>query len=127
MKNRLAFLILRLSLGLVFLIFGIGKFRNDVWAQTIRSMDFFLRLPWDVSVSVFLIGLTEAATGLALIAGFFIRFFAVIAALQLSAILVLLNFQENRDIALLGAAICIAIVNDCSFNICSLWKKEGNK
>lgn len=127
MKNRFAFLILRLSLGSVFLIFGIGKFRNDVWAQTIRSMDFFLRLPWDVGVSVFLIGLTETATGLALITGFFTRFFAVIAALQLSAILVLLNFQENRDIALLGAAIYIAIVNERSFNICSLWRKRGDK
>ncbi len=127
MKNRFAFLILRLSLGLVFLIFGIGKFRNDVWAQTIRSMDFFLSLPWDVGVSVFLIGLTETITGLALITGFFTRFFAVIAALELSAILVLLNFQENRDIALLGSAIYIAIVNERFFSVSSLWKKEENQ
>lgn len=127
MKNRFAFLILRLSLGLVFLIFGIGKFRNDAWAQTIRNMDFFLRLPWDIGVSVFLIGLTETVTGLALITGLLTRFFAVMAALQLSAILVLLNFQETRDIGLLGAAIYIAVVNDCFFSICSVCRKEVSK
>lgn len=33
MKNKLAFLIIRVSLGIVFLIFGIGKFKNDIWAE----------------------------------------------------------------------------------------------
>ncbi len=117
MKNKIAFLILRLTLGIVFLIFGIGKFANDGWAQTIRSMDFFLKLPWDVDLSVFLIGIMEVSTGIALITGLFTRFFALLAALQLCMILILLKFEEIRDIGLLGAAIFTAIVSDDFFSL----------
>ena len=117
MKNKIAFLILRLTLGIVFLIFGIGKFANDGWAQTIRSMDFFLKLPWDVDLSVFLIGIMEVSTGIALITGLFTRFFALLAALQLCMILILLKFEEIRDIGLLGVAIFTAIVSDDFFSL----------
>ena len=99
------------------MIFGIGKFTNDGWAQTIRSMDFFLKLPWDVNFSVFLIGIMEVSTGTALIVGLFTRFFALLAALQLCAILILLRFEEVRDIGLLGAAIFIAVVPDDFFSL----------
>ncbi len=56
MKNKLAFLAMRVTLGIVFLIFGIGKFRHDIWAETIKGMDFFLKLPWNVNISVVVIG-----------------------------------------------------------------------
>ena len=122
MKNKTAFLILRLTLGIVFLIFGIGKFTNDGWAQTIRSMDFFLNLPWDVNLSVFLIGIAEVSTGTALIIGLFTRFFALLAALQLCAILILLKFEEARDIGLLGAAIFMAVAPDDFLSLNGFWK-----
>lgn len=77
---------IRVSLGLVFLLFGIGKLRGDVWAQTIRSMDFFLKLPWSVETSVMLIGSIEIVTGAALILGLCTRFFAACAAAQLLGI-----------------------------------------
>lgn len=112
MRNRYAFLALRISLGIVFLIFGIGKFRNDIWAETIKTMDIFLKLPWNVDLSVFLIGVMETATGIALITGFFTRLFAAIAAAQLVGILFLLKFGEIRDIGLLGAALYIAVVKE---------------
>ena len=83
MKNKLAFLVMRVSLGLVFLIFGIGKFQNDIWAETIRSMDFFIRLPWDINISVVFIGITEILTGAALIIGLFTRFFSALVLAQL--------------------------------------------
>jgi uncharacterized membrane protein YphA (DoxX/SURF4 family) len=110
MRNKIAYTILRITLAAVFLIFGIGKFRNDIWAQTIRQMGFFRALPWDTGISVFFIGLIETITGLALLAGIFTRFFAAVAAAQLAGILVLLNFQETRDIGLLGAAIYLSLV-----------------
>jgi len=56
MKNNFVSLIMRISLGTVFLMFGIGKFRNDIWAETIKGMDFFLKLPWNVNISVVVIG-----------------------------------------------------------------------
>ncbi|MDD5236389.1 MAG: DoxX family protein [Candidatus Omnitrophica bacterium] len=127
MKQKIAFLILRLGLGVVFLLFGVGKFRNDIWAQTIRTMDFFLKLPWDVNLSVLLIGSIETATGIALISGLFTRFFALAAAVQLAGILVLLKFQEFRDIGLLAAAIYLAMVRPESFGIDYLWKKRRDK
>ncbi len=124
MKNKIAFLAMRVSLGLVFLIFGIGKFKNDLWAETIRTMDFFTRLPWDVNIPVALIGIAEMLTGAALIIGLFTRFFAAIAAAQLIGILILLKFQETRDIGLLGMAIYMAIVSNDFFAIDWLWRKN---
>lgn len=115
MKNKVAYLVMRVSLGIVFLIFGIGKFRNDIWVETIKAMDFFLRLPWEVNISVALIGITEILTGAALIIGLFTRFFAAIASAQLIGILILLKFQETRDIGLLGMAIYMTIVDKDAF------------
>ena len=124
MKNKIAFLAMRVGLGLVFLIFGIGKFKNDIWVETIKAMDFFIRLPWDVNISVALIGITEILTGTALIIGLFTRFFAGVAAAQLMGILILLKFEETRDVGLLGAAIYMAIAKNESFGIDWLLKKK---
>lgn len=123
MKNKVVFSVMRVSLGIVFLIFGIGKIKNDIWAETISTMDFFIRLPWNVNISVVLIGITEILTGTALIIGLFTRFFAAIAAAQLIGILILLKFQETRDIGLLGMAIYMAIVDNGTFSIDRLWRK----
>lgn len=115
---------MRVSLGTVFLIFGIGKFKNDIWAETIRAMDFFLKLPWSVNTSVKLIGVIEILAGAALIVGLFTRFFAAIAAIQLIGILILLKFGEIRDIGLLGTAMYMTIAKDDSFGIDWLWRKS---
>lgn len=124
LKNKFAFLIMRVSLGVVFLIFGIGKFRNDIWAETIKTMDFFIKLPWDVNISVILIGAIETLTGIALTIGLFTRFFAAVAAAQLIGILILLKFEETRDIGLLGMAIYMAIANNDCFGIDVLRRKQ---
>ncbi len=124
MKNKIAFLAMRVTLGIVFLIFGIGKFRNDIWVETIRTMDFFIRLPWNVNVSVTLIGITEILTGVALIIGLFTRFFAAVAAAQLAGILILLKLEETRDIGLFGMAIYMTMVNDDYLAIDRFWRKS---
>lgn len=109
MKNKIGLLLLRISLGIVFLIFGIGKFQNDIWAQTIRNMAVFESLPWSVDATVIMVGGLELVTAGALILGVFTRWFAALAALQLAVILVLLKFQQIRDIGLLGAAIYLTL------------------
>ena len=124
MKNKVAFLILRISIGMVFLIFGIGKFKNDIWVETIKAMDFFLKLPWNVNISVYLIGGLEILTGVSLVLGLFTRFFAVCAVAQLSGILILLKFGETRDIGLLAAALYIAVTGNETWGIDLLWKKR---
>ena len=117
MREKIAYTVLRAGLGIVFLIFGIGKFQNDLWAQSIRHTDFFIKLPWDVNISLMLIGTMEIATGVCLIIGLFSRLFAALAALELIGILILINFQEMRDIGLLAAAIYLAITKREAFGV----------
>jgi uncharacterized membrane protein YphA (DoxX/SURF4 family) len=123
MKEKIAYLLLRVSVGIVFLAFGIGKFQGDIWAETIKNMDIFHKLPWSVDTTVLLIGAQELVTGLALLSGVFTRLFSAVAAMQLITILFLLNFQETRDVGLLGAAIYMAVVKDPSWNIWTLRRK----
>lgn len=123
MKHEFASTILRVSLGIVFLIFGIGKFQDDIWAQTIKSMEIFQKLPWGVSVSVIIIGISEVVTGVFLILGIFTRIFSMIASLQLLTILMLLQFQEVRDIGLLGAAVYMALIKNESYGLNWLYKR----
>ena len=86
-----------------------------------------MKLPWDVNISVILIGTMETITGLALIAGLFTRFFAGLAALQLISILILLKFEETRDIGLLGAAIYMMIDKNDSFSLDGLLKNKRGR
>lgn len=123
MLKKSLLLILRVSLGIVFLRFGLCKLQHDYWARTIMMMDIFKLLPWDVSVTVQIIGLVEVITGIALISGFFTRLFAGIAGLMLMGILVLLNFSEIRDIALFTQALFLVMTKDEAYGICSLFKK----
>ncbi len=127
LKNNSAFFIMRVSLGVIFLAFGIGKFQNDIWAETIKGMGFFQNLPWNVNLSVVLIGTMEVLTGVAFIIGLFTRFFAALAAVQLAGILILLKFQEIRDIGLLAMAVYMAIVDNPVFAIDRLWRKNKEK
>lgn len=112
MRNKIGLLLLRVSLGAVFLLFGIGKLNNDLWAQTMRSMSFFQGLPWDVQVSIVAVGIIEIITGALLILGFCTRYIAGLAAVLLIAIMCLLQFQELRDLGLLGTALYLMLVKE---------------
>ena len=117
MKHKISSLVLRLGLGIVFLFFGIGKFRGDEWADTMRSMGFFSHLPWKTDISIVLVGTIEAVTGIALISGVLLRFFSLLASLQLLFILILLHFygiREVRDVGLLAAAIALFLQKGCN-------------
>ncbi len=105
MKEKIIFSILRISLGVVFLVFGIGKFTGDYWARSMEAMTIVQAMPWNPQYSVWAFGAIEILTATFLILGFFVRFVAVLAGLQLLSILIVLQFQEIRDIGLLGAAI----------------------
>lgn len=127
MKEKIGLLLLRISLGVVFLIFGVGKFRGDIWVRTIESMDLFKRLPFSVDIAVFATGVLEVATGCGLILGLFRRWFSVLAALQLTAILFLLQFQEVRDLGLLGAAVYMALIKRDSWGIDYFFRRKFNQ
>jgi len=117
MLQKISFLIMRVSIGLVFLLFGIGKLNNDIWAQTIKAMDVFQHFPWDVNYMVILIGISEITTGICLMVGLYTRIFAAVAALQLATILVLLKFGETRDIGLWGATVYMVLAGHDSWGM----------
>ncbi|MBP7216892.1 MAG: DoxX family protein [Candidatus Omnitrophica bacterium] len=127
MLPRIALTILQVSLGVVFFVFGIGKFQNDYWARTMASMDIFQRLPWSPAVSVIIAGIMEVATGLALMVGFRRRLFAFMAAIQLLIILFLLSFQEIRDVGLFGSALFLACSKEPAFGFDYVWKRYESR
>ena len=122
--DKAALCLLRISLGGIFLYFGIGKFRGDIWAETMKTMEFFQMLPWNVEVLVHTIGIIEVLTGGFLVLGVFTRMAAILAAGQLIGILLLLRFQEIRDIGLLAASLYLAVVSDGTANPCRFFGKQ---
>lgn len=123
-SNLFPSFILRIGLGIVFLIFGIGKFTGDIWAETIKAMPIFNSIPININTIVIIIGIMEVLTGLCLILGLFTRFFASLASLQLIMILILLKFGEVRDIGLLAAALSLAISGSRFLSIDNLRNKD---
>ena len=114
MKDRrdVAMLLVRIGLGLVFLYFGIGKFRGDAWVDTMASMPLLTRLPWPMSVNVASAGTLEILTGLCLCGGFLVRAAALLACAELIAILFLLStigIFEARDVGLLAASAAVVL------------------
>ena len=108
--KRHQYLILRLGLGIVFLIFSIGKFRNDIWVQTIKSLPILQSLiPFSLDTLVILIGISEVIIALLLILGFFTRVAAFFALVELVIIFFLLKFQEVREIGLIAMALVLLL------------------
>lgn len=106
-KFFLASFFVRLGLGSVFLIFGLGKFFGDIWAVTIPSLPVIRSLPVAGETVVLIVGIVEVLIGLLLIVGFWTRWVALIASLELVMILLLLRFQEVRDVGLLLCALSL--------------------
>ena len=90
-------------------------------------MEIFQSLPWSVDITVVLIGVTEIVIGSFLVLGAFTRVFSALACLQLITILFLLQFQEIRDIGLLGVALYMALVKQESFDLRWLFNKVQKK
>jgi uncharacterized membrane protein YphA (DoxX/SURF4 family) len=105
-------IILRLGLGIVFLFFGIGKLRQDVWFHTIKNMQVFGFFGGGIEYFIYLIGLVEILIALFLIIGKYIRFFSALAALHILVILILIKFGEIRDVGLLAMAVYLALMGD---------------
>ncbi|MDO8628367.1 MAG: DoxX family membrane protein [Nanoarchaeota archaeon] len=108
-KAFLSSFLLRLGLGVVFLIFGVGKFRGDIWAQTIPNLPFVQSLPFSSDVVVIIIGVVEVLIGLFLLFGLFTRWVALVASIELIMIMILLKFGEVRDMGLLAGSLSLVL------------------
>ncbi len=119
-------LIARVCLALVFIWFGIGKFQDDVWAETMRGMPMMQHMQPAVSDTlVYIVGATEIIIGVFLAAGLFLRTTAVIAALELFFIFFVLKVYEVRDLGLIGALILLAIEGNGIYGIQMLRRQKG--
>lgn len=122
-KKEFSFFLLRISLGVVFIIFGIGKFTNDFWAETMRNIPLLQMMPISMDALVIIDGTLEILTGLLLVLGLFTRIVSLVASLQLMAVLFFLKFQETRDIVLLAASLAIFLSGSKFLSIDNLRKK----
>lgn len=101
----------RISLGLLFLYFGILAVYNP-GAQLGWLADWVLRIPFvGTSSFIFLIGIVEIIVGVGLVLGIFTRISAYVATALLVSISINLGFTEiaYRDLALACAALVVAV------------------
>src|SRR3989338_6592120 len=96
-------LLARIGIGLVFILFGIGKLQGDVWAETMRQHPVMHMVPMPVDYQIYGIGLVEIIIGLCLLAGIYVRAVAMLAIAQLFVIFFIMGIHEIRDIGLIGA------------------------
>ncbi|MEK6904548.1 MAG: DoxX family protein [Nanoarchaeota archaeon] len=123
-KSDISSLFLRLGLGIVFIIFGIGKFTNDIWAQTMRNIPALQAIPISMDILIYLDGAFLLVTGSLLVLGLFTRLAALFASFQLVAVLILLKFGEVRDIALLAASLSL-LLSDSKFLSFDSFRKKN--
>ena len=117
--EKVAPLVLRVGVGIVFLYFGITKFTQpDVWINWINPKILYY-IPFTPHTFIYLQGALESLTGLMLIIGLLTRVFALIAFLIVAAILVSVGISDVtvRDIAILAAALSLALTKASFFSI----------
>ncbi len=114
-------LAIRIGIAAVFLWFGIDKFIHpqywlDAWTPLwVQSAVGAIRL--SPQNFIILIGMFEVVTGLALVTGFFLRFFAAAGALFL-AIVVVINGVPlilGHDFGLIGGLVALALWPERSY------------
>jgi len=103
--------VLRLGLGLVFLLLGINKMiKPEVWVGWIPLP--LKPLLADANQFLFFNGLTEAILGLMLILGIYTKLASMVSAAFLFTILLFFGADDitSRDIGLLAMAITIMLL-----------------
>jgi uncharacterized membrane protein YphA (DoxX/SURF4 family) len=108
-KPAIARFLLRVGVGLVFLLFGIDKFRNpQLWLDFIPPMLAAL-LPFSKAVFLNIMGVVESIMGAALLLGFWVRPAAALASAMLVGIVLSSGYNNLavRDFGLLMATLAL--------------------
>ncbi|MBI3990058.1 MAG: DoxX family membrane protein [candidate division NC10 bacterium] len=115
-------LILRLGLGLVFLIFGLDKFRSEEvqlasWADWVPGW-FSTLIGGQVKTFISVLGIFEVLVGLAFLTGYLLFWASLLSSLFLLATVLLstsgpffgqIDQSTIRDIGLLGGTISLTL------------------
>jgi len=124
-KLNIALLILRIGLGVVFLLFGYQKLSNP--SQTTSEIQLVLAfIPLAGAAAInFYLGLTEVTVSIGLLTGIYARFFGIIAALLttsfFASFLIKFGFSINpdlyRDIGLTAIGIALGILGAGNYKL----------
>ena len=133
--QRFAPLILRIGLGLVFVLFGIQKLSHP--GQTTSEVQLLTNFELvDAAALNYYLGLTELCVAISFLLGFKVRLFAPIAFLMVAMFFLSflskygasLNPDLYRDIGLAGASIALFLLGAGPMSIDnSSHKKENNE
>lgn len=111
--KRYAELVLRLGLAVVFLIFGLDKFRGEAnwiayWTDWVPAWLATL-LRGQVMAFIYALGIFETLVGLSFLTGYFLPWAALLASLFLLAVIIFSGIDEFtiRDIGLLGGTFSL--------------------
>ena len=120
--QRYAQLMLRLGLGVVFLIFGLDKFRSEdvqfaSWADWVPGW-FSMLIGGRVKALIYVLGVFEVLAGLAFLTGYILFWAALLSSLFLLATVLLstsgpffgkIDQSTIRDIGLLGGTLSLML------------------
>ena len=128
-KENLSKLVIRLAPGIVFLVFGIGKFVNPVYWLSYIPQSISNLIPFDQSTFIYTLGVIEAIIGILLIIGLFIKFISIVSSIHLVLVISSLGFNEisARDFALLLISISLILTNPSKYSLDSYLKRSKDK
>jgi uncharacterized membrane protein YphA (DoxX/SURF4 family) len=120
--QRYAQLSLRLGVGVVFLIFGLDKFRSEQaqfasWADWVPGW-FSLLIGGQVKAFIYVLGIFEVLVGLAFLTGYLLFWAALLSSVFLLATVLLstsglffgkIDQSTIRDIGLLGGTLSLML------------------
>lgn len=110
---RISHLILRLSLAIVFLWFGIDKFFHPGYWFDTWIPQFIINLCTILNISanslIYSIGVIELLIGISFVSNMFVDFFALIAVVFLIGVSLFYGFNEVlvRDIGIMGGLLAL--------------------
>lgn len=114
-SHEYSYLVLRLSLAVVFFWFGVGKLLNSqhwlaTWVPT-QFLTFFNHLGLAGIQLVYIIGIFEVLVGLTMALNIFSKLFSVLAIIFLAVILITSGFSEITvaNFGLIGGFLAVAL------------------
>lgn len=128
-NEKLSNLFIRIGVGFIFFYFGIDKFfHTQAWMNWIPPKLTFI-LPISTQTFTYILGIIEMTIGLFIFLGFLTRIFALLASLNLLAIIITVGFNEiaARDIAILAASISLIFSGSKILCLDGLLRKKKEK
>ena len=121
-------MIVRLSVGIVFLLLGVDQvIHTDVWTGYLPEWFINLLPAWQTPESfMYANGVFDSIIGLLLLLGVFTRLIAVLATVHLTGVVIALGYNEIaiRDIGILLSALAVAFFGSDRWCLERQWQRR---